>query len=226
MLKGLFLFGLLRFITGNTWISIILIVIIYYFIDRRYIGLFPSVIKPFRRLMRTSNLRRQIAMNPHDMPAKYDLARTYMEKRQYRGALRLLEDLSDTMKESEDVVYDTGVCYLALGNLEKGEQLVLRSLEKNKQLRYGEPYLKLAVAYSSSDPDKALRFVQEVQSYNFSSCESYYRMAQLHRHFGRKQEARDALRQCLDTYRVLPRFRRRTERRWAVLALLQSVLPS
>jgi tetratricopeptide (TPR) repeat protein len=224
MLKGLFLFALLRIITGSTWVSIIVIVLIYYFIDRRYIGLIPSVFKPFKRLVRTSNLRRQIAVNPHDNPAKYDLARTYMERRQYRSALKLLEDLSDSMKESEDVVYDTGLCYLALGNLEKGEQLVTKSLEKDKQLRYGEPYLKLAAAFSSSEPDKALKLVQEVQSYNFSSCESYYRMAQLHRHFGHKEEARDALRQCLDTYRVLPRFRKRTERRWAVLALLQSIL--
>jgi tetratricopeptide (TPR) repeat protein len=218
-----FLFSLLWMITGNPIIAIIVMLLVYYFIDRRYIGLLPSISKPFRRALRISNLKRQIAVNPHDMPAKYDLAQVYIERNQHQNALILLEGLSASMQKSPDVQYDTGVCHLALGHLEEGEGFILEALSEDSKLRHGEPYLRLATAYLTRDPEKSMELLQEFQTRNVSSCESYYRMGLLYKNFHDITSAMEAWNQCLDTYRVLPRFRKRVERRWALLAWMHLI---
>lgn len=86
----LLVFYLIWRITGNPFLAIIVILAIYYFVDRRYIGLLPNIAKPFQRRRRMSNLRRQLQMNPHDTPAKHYLAEAYIEVRQYQRALSLL----------------------------------------------------------------------------------------------------------------------------------------
>lgn len=217
----LFLFILIWRLTGSPILAIIVVLVILYFIDRRYIGLLPSILKPFRRLMRISNLRKQLDQNPHDMPAKFNLAQAYIERKQYQKAYEHLTHLSPTMQESADVLYHIGLCQLSLGRVDEGEGTVLQSLTQDHRLRYGEPYLKLAAAVATKNPTKALDYIKTFQSLNVSSCESYYRMALLYKQFGDTQAAKAACKDCLDTYRMLPKFRKRVERRWALLARLR-----
>jgi tetratricopeptide (TPR) repeat protein len=215
------IFYLILRITGNPFLAIIVLLAIYYFVDRRYIGLLPSVMKPFRRRRRMAQLRRQIQLNPHDSPAKQYLAEAYIEVKQYNSALRLLEDLPKQMQDFPDVLYNTGLCHLNLGEVDRGEALILKALSLDKKLKYGEPYLKLAAAIADTNAKRAKEYLKTFQEQNVSSCESYYRLGQLEQLFGNSMEARAAWQNCLDTYRALPRFRRRMERRWAVFAFFR-----
>lgn len=214
-------FFLLYFIirlSGHPIIAIIIIALIYYVIDRRYIGLLPNITKPFRRQARISYLKKQLNLNPHDMSARYDLATAYIERRQFALALGLLEALAPSMKDTADVRYDMGVCQLALGDLDSGEQQITQALKVNPGLRYGEPYIRLASAFVAHDATKALTYVHEANKYNYSSCEAYYRLGQVYQQLGNSASARDAFRQCLATYRTLPKFRKRLERKWMLRA--------
>ena len=211
-------------ITSSPLLALVLILLIFYAIDRRYIGLLPSLTKPLQQWRRISALNKQLTMNPHDSPLRLELAQVYMARNHFQQALGLLENLPASMKESADVLYDTGACYLSLGDIQVGKTMVLRALSLNPDLRYGEPYLKLATALMPRDPARALEYLQEFQTHNRSSCESHYRMAQLQEQFGAHDAARDAWRQCLETYRILPKFRRRADRRWALLARLKLML--
>ena len=223
-LGSLFLFYILFRLIGNPVLAIVLIFVIYYLLDRRFVGLLPSVATPVRRRMKMAALRRQTALNPHDAPAKLDLARLYIETRRYRTALDLLLTAPAAMQDSPAVLYDRGLCLLHLGQLESGEDLVRRALEQNASLRYGEPWLRLAASVATVNPGKALAYLREFQSRHYSSCESEYRMSQLLARLGDAEGARGALERCVRTYRALPKFRRRTERRWALLALLRRFL--
>ncbi|RIV21897.1 hypothetical protein D2Q93_10070 [Alicyclobacillaceae bacterium I2511] len=211
-------------IFANPLLALVLILLIYYVIDRRYIGLLPGLIKPLRQWRRITTLNRQLTMNPHDSPLRLELAQVYMARNHFQRALSLLEQLPAPMKDSADVLYDTGACQLSLGELQVGKTLVLQALSLNPDLRYGEPYLKLATALALHDPAKALKYLQEFQLHNRSSCESYYRMAQLQEQLGDPGAARNAWRQCLETYRILPNFRKRADRRWALLARLKLLM--
>lgn len=222
-MSKLLIFYLIWRITGNPFLAIILILVIYYFVDRRYIGLLPSITKPFKRRSRMGQLRRQIYLNPHDTPAKHDLAEAYIEVRQYRSALRLLEELPKHMQDSPDVLYDTGLCKLSLGDIDAGESLILNALEKDAKLRHGEPYLKLAAGVAESSPQRAAEYLSTFQQLNVSSCESYYRLGQLEQYFGNPDKAKEAWRNCRETYRALPRFRRRVERKWAIRAFFRTL---
>lgn len=221
MVGKFLIFYLILRITGNPFLAIIVLLVIYYFVDRRYIGLLPSLTRPFQRRRRMSGLRRQIQLNAHDTPAKHDLAESYIEIGQYRSALQLLEELPKHLQESPDVLYDTGLCLLNLNDQEQGEALILQGLSKDPKLRRGEPYLKLAAAIAPVNAERAMQYLNTFQQLNVSSCESYYRLAELERTFGNIDSAKTALRSCLVTYRTLPRFRRRVERKWAVRAFFR-----
>ncbi|KPV42743.1 tetratricopeptide repeat protein [Alicyclobacillus ferrooxydans] len=217
----LLVFYLILRITGNPFLAIIVILAIYYFVDRRYIGLLPSIAKPFQRQRRMSYLRRQVQLNPHDTPAKHDLAEAYIEVHKYQTALSLLESLPKQMQGSAEILYLTGLCHLNLEDKERGESLIIQSLEIDKRLNYGEPYLRLAAGVANTHPDRAVAYLNAFQQQNVSSCESYYRMGKLQQLLGNSRGAQEAWRECLDTYRMLPRFRKRRDRRWAIFALFR-----
>jgi tetratricopeptide (TPR) repeat protein len=216
-------FYLIWRITGNPILAIIVLLVIYYFVDRRYIGLLPSISKPFRRRSRMAQLRRMIHVNPHDMPAKQDLAELYIDTRQYRRALELLHSLPKHALESPSVLYDLGQCQLALGDVAQGEALITQALQTDARLSHGEPYLKLAAAVAQSNPERSMEYLSRFQQQNVSTCESYYRIGLLQQQFGHADAALRAWRDCLDTYRSLPRFRKRTQRRWVIKALFRSM---
>ena len=213
-LLGRMLFG----ITGNPVLAIIIVFVVIYLLDRRFIGLTPSALGPMRRQLRARTLQRDLSLNPHDTSAKLDLASIYVLRRQYHRALTLLESLPPSIAEEPEVLYEKGVCILNLTNVSQGEELILSALQKNPNLHYGDPYLKLATALASKDPARAMEYLSHFQAMNYSSCESEYRMGGLLARLGDRRGAKEAYRRCLETYRSLPPFRKRTERRYALLA--------
>ncbi|MCL6441955.1 MAG: tetratricopeptide repeat protein [Alicyclobacillus sp.] len=219
--KLLLFYALWRLTAHPVLFFVVVLFVVLYFVDLRYIGLLPSIAKPFRRMSRVSQLRRQLQVNPHDAPAKYDLAQTYMEARRYREALVLLRDLPPSMQTTPDVQYDTGVCQLRTGNLEVGKSAILSALAAQPRLRYGKPYLQLAAVLADAQPAEAMAYLDQFRQQNASSCEGEYRAAMLHLRLGHKDSAKEALHRCLDTFRALPRFRKRGERRWAIRARLK-----
>lgn len=214
-----FLLGrILLGVTGNPILAIIIVFLIIYLLDRRFIGLTPSALGPMRRQLRARTLQRDLSLNPHDTSAKLDLASIYVLKRQYNKALTLLESLPPSIALDPDVLYEKGLCVMNLTDVSEGEEWILAALEKNPNLHYGDPYLKLANALANKDPTRAMKYLSHFQAMNYSSCESEYRMAKLLVRLGDQRKAKDAYRRCLETYRSLPRFRKRTERRYALLA--------
>ncbi|WP_028547951.1 tetratricopeptide repeat protein [Paenibacillus sp. UNC451MF] len=220
-MSKLLLFVALTWLTGSPIIALIVLLIIFYALERRFIGLTPSIFKPIQRARRLSKLRQELRMNPHQTSAKLDVARLLIERNQYREAAELLEQIRAVMEDSADVRAELGVCKLKLGHLEEGEKLLLEAIEMNPRVKYGEPYLRLAEAWADREPGKAIHYLETFGSVNSSSCEAYYRLGQLYTRLGQKEEARRAYRETVELYRGLPKYRRRFERRWAMLARLK-----
>lgn len=206
---------------GHPIIALIALIVIYYFVDRRYFGFLPNIMRPFRRYSRQSNLKKVLALNPHDMSARYELAGMYLERGQYQRAQELLEELSPSMKETPDVQYDLGTCYLEQGDTDTGEMLILQALEQNARLRHGEPYIRLAGAFAETDAQKALQYARQASEQNVSSCQAYYQLGEVYERLGDRDAARRAYRDCVNTYFSLPRFRQRHERKWAMRARMK-----
>lgn len=214
-------FLLLTWITGNPLVAVIVLLAILYLLDRRFVGITPSFLKPVRRARRISRLRDELRLNPHNTSAKLELARLLMERSSYGEAKELLEQVRLVMDDSAEVLCELGFCELKLGRLEQGERLIGQALQLNPRVKYGEPYLRLGEALAENAPDRAVGYLQRFGDVNSSSCEAYCRLGQLHKRLGRNEEAARAFREAVDIYRGLHKFKRRAERKWALLAWLQ-----
>lgn len=213
------LFSLLWWIVGNPFVALLILLIILYVLDLRFVRLLPDVTKPFRRNRRIAALRRELSVNKHDTGAKVELARLLMEKGDYPGALSYLDEVAPVMEDSAEVISDRGISLLKTGRLEEGEELLQKALKINPRVKYGEPYLRLGEAYAKQNQtEKALAYLQELAGMQTSSAEVYYKLGELYMQMGQTEKAREAYREALDVYRALPKYKRRTERRWALLS--------
>lgn len=216
------LFSLLWWLTGNPFVALVIILLVLYVMDLRFVRLLPDITKPFRRWRRLSALENQLRINPHDTTAKLETARLLMEKHQFAEALPYLEGISVTMQDSPEYVCDKGICLLKVGRLEEGVRLIEQALQANPRVKYGEPYLRLGEAYAKQDQhEKALAYLEELTTMHMSSCEVYYKLGELYAQMGQAEKAKQAYREATEVYRGLPKYKRRMERRWALLSWLK-----
>ncbi|SDS08210.1 Tetratricopeptide repeat-containing protein [Paenibacillaceae bacterium GAS479] len=225
-MKIALLFGLLWALLGNPFIALLVLLVVLYVIDRRFIGLTPSLRKPIRRRRRIAALRRELDANPSNSGSRLELSRLLLERKKYGDALRALEPLKDShvMEDSAEFWDDYGTSLLHTGREVEGEAAILKALELNPRVKYGQPHLRLAAHKARTDKSKALQHLETFSGIQSSSCESYYRMGVLLQELSRKDEAKTAFEEGLRLYRVLPRYKRRQERRWALLCFLRKSL--
>ncbi|AZN42747.1 tetratricopeptide repeat protein [Paenibacillus albus] len=217
----LVLFGFLWWLTGSPFLAVIVLLGILYVLDRRYIGLTPSFVKPMRRLGTIRRLRQQVAMNPNDIPAKHELARLLIERKKYREAKEWLMPLQDALEHSAEFWDDLGACLMHLQETDAAEAALRNALSINPRVKYGTPYLRLAAIEAKKDPQKAINHLESFRTIHSSSIEAYYKLASLYEQLGRTGEAKQTLTECSTIYRSLPRYKKRTERKWALLAFMK-----
>ncbi|AIQ58276.1 tetratricopeptide repeat protein [Paenibacillus borealis] len=216
MFKLFFGYLLLSQLVGNPFLALIILLAILYFLDRRYVGIFPSLTKPFRRRRQISKLRTTIALNPNDVSAKFDLARLLTERKRYSESKELLTEIADRYETSAEYWVELGYANLKLGILPEGEAQMLKGLEINRRAQYGQPYLRLAETFRHADHDKALYYVSQFQEIQTSSSEAYYLAGSMFKALGRTEEAKRAFTESLAVYRSLPKYKKRQERGWAL----------
>ncbi|MDT3425590.1 tetratricopeptide (TPR) repeat protein [Paenibacillus forsythiae] len=209
-------FMLLWNLVGNPFLALLILLAVVYFIDRRYVGIFPSIARPFRRARQISRLRTQISLNPNDVTSKFELARLLAERKKYREAQELLLGIEDRYEQSAEYWVDLGYANLKLGQLEEGEIQMLRGLEINQRVQYGQPYLRLAEGFRHSDRDKSLHYLHEFKEIQSSSSEAYYLLGSMYKSLGQQAEAKEAFAESVAVYRSLPRYKKRQERGWAL----------
>ncbi|MDH6368292.1 hypothetical protein CA600_01560 [Paenibacillus sp. VTT E-133280] len=215
MLKFIGVLLLFRLV-GNPFLAIIILLLILYFLDRRYVGIFPSITKPFKRMRQISKLRTTISLNPNDVSSKFDLARSLAERKKYREAKDLLLQIEDRYEQSAEYWVELGHVNLKLGALEEGEAQTLRGLEINRKAQYGQPYLWLAETFRHTNHDKALHYVTQYQEIQSSSSEAYYLAGSMYKALGRSEDAKRAFEESTAVYRSLPKYKKRQERGWAL----------
>lgn len=217
MIKVL-IFFILYSILGNPILALLVLLAALYLVDRRFVGIFPSVTRPFVMNKRKSQLKNTLRLNPHDTSSKMELARLLLEKKRYGEALPLLQDAARVMSDSAEVLYELGYCHLKLGDPDTGESLILKALDINPRTHYGTPCLRLGETFASTQPDKAIRYLEQFQSIHSSSVEGYYRLGQLYTALGKTEAAKQSYREVIEIYRGLPKYKKRTERKWAWLS--------
>ena len=216
-------FSFLWYIFGNPFIAILVLLLILYMLDRRYVGLTPSMVKPFQRMKRISKLKQELNANPHDLSTKHELSRLLIERGKYEEARKWLEPMQDRMEHSAEFWDDLGTCYMYLGEPERGEAAIQKALELNPRVKYGQPYLRLARFYARSDKQRALESLKAFGSIHSSSCEMYYRMGCIYAEMDRKEEAKASWEEAIRLYHALPKYMKRKERSWMIKSRLKAM---
>lgn len=215
------MFGLLWVLLGNPFVAILVLLLVLYFLDRSFLGIMPSLLKPIRQRRRLAKALQDVRERPFDVSAKQEAARLYMDKKRWADAERLLEEIAPAMEHSAEVKCDLGICRVKTGRVDEGEREIAGALAINPRVRYGEPHLRLAEALASVEPERAVAALHRAREATSSSCELYYRLGRLYEELGRSADAKASYREASDVYRALPRYKRKTERRWVLLSALR-----
>ncbi|ANE48217.1 hypothetical protein SY83_20135 [Paenibacillus swuensis] len=219
MLGKFFIFSFLWYLLGNPFLALLVMLAVIYVLDRQFVGIFPSLRKPFKRLQHIRRLKQTIALNPNDTSSKYELARLEMERRKYESAGKRLEGLRRPLEDSADYWVDSGTVKIKLQQSAEGESEILKGLSINPRSKYGAPYLLLADHFAKTNHVKALQYLDRFREIHTSSCEAYYLLAGILNQLGKKKEAKEALDENIAIYRALPKYKRKQERKWIVRSL-------
>ncbi|PKM85994.1 MAG: hypothetical protein CVU87_13485 [Firmicutes bacterium HGW-Firmicutes-12] len=223
-MKYFFIYMLLGNFLRNPLLAILLIVFIYVFIDRQYIGILPDIFKPFKRRGRISALRNEVEINPYQGHAFYELGALFVEKGNMKQGIIYLEKARELMSDYPDIHYYLGVAYLKIGSLEKAKDALERALELKPKIKYGAPYIYLVeyLLKVESYNEKAEEYVEKIR--NYGSPEFSYKLGVVFNETGYKDEAKEMYREAVTHYRNCAGFYKKQNRYWAFRAKIRGMV--
>lgn len=215
-MRGLFGFFILSRLFRNPFLALVVIVVMYFIVDQRFVGLLPNVIRPLQRGNNIRRLRQELAVNPAHAPAHLELGTLLAEKKRWKDALPHLEKAAERLENSQSL-FQLGVAYFHLKRYEEGKEALDAALALNPRIGYGEPYLYfMEYSLQQHDTERLLELEHILREYG--SVEVYYRAGRLWDRAGEKDRAHTMYREAWKTHRGNPSFLRRQQRRYALRA--------
>jgi tetratricopeptide (TPR) repeat protein len=183
-----------------------------FFVLRRFI---PDPFVLLRTAGRIGSLRGQISANPANLTARRDLAVIYLDRLRPRAALRLLEEALQRSPNDAELLYLTGVARYRSGDAAGALEPLVRAVELDPRVRFGEPYRVAALALLDLQRwDEAEDALERYTGANSSSMEGLVRLAQLKRRSGDQQALEELRKEAVQTWAALPSYERRRQFGW------------
>jgi tetratricopeptide (TPR) repeat protein len=218
-MNNFFLFYLLSLLTGNPLIAIAVLLIIYFFLDRAYVGFLPDIFAPIRRNRQIKNMLTDLSINPSNSNDAIDLGVLYFEKKQYEKAVNYFMRAYDRVKNSEKLYLYLGMAQIELGRFDEGKEALIKALQINPNVGYGIPYVYLIkVALSKNDIEEVKSLEDKFSRY--ANTENFYKMGIVFKKAGDKDKAKNMFDNAVKEYSYCPRTLKKLHRRWAFLSKL------
>lgn len=190
----------------------ILVVAVVAFFARRWI---PDPISYLRHAGRVRSLQQQVDVNPANAVARAQLGEIWLAKRRPRRAIPMFEQALERDAGSAELKYLLGLARLRSGDAERALTPLSEALAKEPKVRYGSAYLAIGEALAKLGRfDEAIDAFERFLKINTSSLEGYVKLAAARERKKDEAGAREARKQALETYRVLPPFQRRKQLGW------------
>lgn len=175
----------------------------------------------FRHLGHVRRLKADIRANADNATARRDLAKIWLTKRRPRRAVPLLDEARVRDPGSAELALLAGTARLEAGQAEAALPLLVEAATLNERQQYGQAYLVAGRALAklgrwAEAEDAFARYLQ----INSSTVEGRVRLAAVQREMKQSGNARAALRDALETFAMVPGYRRRAELAWYLRARL------
>lgn len=222
-MKYYLLYLLLRLLF-NPLGALLLVIIIYIAIDRRFIGILPDIAAPYRKWRRLSALRGLTKANCLQADALYELGVLLVEKGETRQGLESLQRAESLMPDHPEIHYYLGRAFLSEGSLEEARISLEKALEINPKVKYGAPYVYLLeyAARKGDDDSRLQQYLEKVEEYG--SPEFCYKAGLILKRYGHKELARDMFSKAVVDLNNYPAFYRKKHRYWSFRARIQRFL--
>ncbi len=216
MLSKFFLFYVFAWLLGNPLLALLLLFLIYYAVDRTFLGFLPDPFRAFKKSGRIRELQKTVSINPHDARSLKELGIFMVEKKDYGKALEYFERAAPKLADDPEFNYYYGISMARTGDMEGGRKLVDKALEVSPGLKYGEPYLMMAEAYiDSEDYRNALPLLKRFEEIHSSSSRGFYQLGFVQMKLDMRKEGMDSLKRAVAAFKSSPPFKRKLDRRWA-----------
>ncbi len=190
----------------------LLIGALLFFVLRRFI---PDPFVLLRTAGRIGSLKAQIKANPANLTARRDLAVIYLDRLRPRAALALLDEALQRSPNDAELLFLTGVARYRSGKPEAALEPLVKAVEIDPRVRFGEPYRVAALALLELERwDEAEDALERYTDANSSSMEGLVRLAQLKRKSGDEQGAEALRKEATETWAALPSYERRRQFGW------------
>ncbi|MDQ3033855.1 MAG: tetratricopeptide repeat protein [Myxococcota bacterium] len=186
------------------------------FVLRRFV---PDPVVLFRTMGRIQALRRQIDANPANVTARRDLAMVYVERLRPGRALELLDEARKRAPDDAELLYLTGLAQYKKGSAEKALDPLVRSVQIDPRVRFGEAYLVAGDALRKlGRSDEAIDAYERYVETNTSSIEGHVKLALAYRAAKDESASKKALAEAFSTWAQIPGYKRRKELAWWLYA--------
>ncbi|TEB05206.1 formate-dependent nitrite reductase complex subunit NrfG [Pelotomaculum schinkii] len=209
---------LLTLLTRNPLLALVVMLLILFLVERRFIGLLPDFTASWRRSNRVRELQREVRVNPANAEAYLELGESFLQKGQYEQALSYLNRAADKMEDHPLFHFYRGASYYQLGRIEEGRAEIEKAVVINPKISFGEPYLYLARIYLQQSQDGAKIDNLYQQLLQYGSPKIHYLAGSLFLNYNDKEKARRLFRETIENYQACRGSLRRLYRRWALLS--------
>jgi tetratricopeptide (TPR) repeat protein len=191
------------------------------FVLRRFI---PDPYLWLKHVRKVKSLKQQIAQNAENVTARRDLAKIWLEKKRPRRALKLLVEARRRDSDSAELAFLHGKALFMTGRSEEALEPLVHAAGKDDRFQYGDAYLVAGCAlYDLGRFAEAEDAFTRMVKINSSTVEGRVRLACARRELRDQNGSKEALRDALDTFSHVPRFRQRKELKWWLRARLMTV---
>ena len=224
IIKFIFFYVVFRVFLDNPLAALILVVIVYAVIDRWYIGALPDFLRPLKSWNKIQRLKGELAHNPSPGQILYEIGALQVENGHLHEGLRNLEKARDLIQDHPDIEYYLGVARIRTGALDTGKEALENALALNPKIHYGFPYVYL-LEYSLKRKESQARideYMEKIQENG--NPRIYYETGVIYQKEGYREKARDMFREAQVSFGSSPRFLRKQQRYYAIMAKIKKLL--
>lgn len=207
---------MLTMITGSPLLSLAVLVVFWWAVDRFTWRLLPDPIRPLARLMRAGKLRRELRNNPHDRRARLELGELLISRGRHREAIEALRTNIEAGDEDTATFFAMGKACLGAGHFEQAEVFLHQVEQADPDFRVGEVELVRGRALLGKGELKGAReALERFLKLRRGSVEGRVLLSRVLKGAGDDAGAALTREQAWQEYLSAPRFQRRVERGWA-----------